>query len=161
MTVMICSLNFGLLIARAEYKQIKKRLKRGKKQGSRRGDWTNGTPPYPYEYQQWFDEKNKEMYRNEKGLVVNKEKYNIYRYMLEKVVKERVTPYQIAWELNKQRIASPRSGRWHSETVRRILVDKTHLGNISSGKSSGDGHKLKRKDSKEVVFFPEEDWIVV
>ena len=32
-------------------------------------------PLTPMEYQEWFDEKNKEMYRKEKSLVVNKEKY--------------------------------------------------------------------------------------
>lgn len=38
-------------IAIREYKAILKRLSRGKKVGSRMGMWTNGKPPYPYEYQ--------------------------------------------------------------------------------------------------------------
>lgn len=38
------------IIARQEYKQIKKRLRRGKIQGARKGLWTNGQPPLPYVY---------------------------------------------------------------------------------------------------------------
>ncbi|GAB6153679.1 recombinase family protein [Desulfosporosinus burensis] len=154
--------DFEGLMARVEYKQIKKRLKRGKKQGARRGDWTNGTPPYPYEYQEWFDEKNKEMYRNEKGLVVNKEKYEIYRYILEKVIVENVPADHVAWELNRQGKPSPRNGRWHGNTIQRILLDETHLGKVISNKSAGDGHKVKRsKDSKDVVYFPRSEWVIV
>ena len=154
--------DFEGLMARVEYKQIKKRFKRGKKQGSRRGDWTNGTPPYPYEYKQWFDTKSKELHSNEKGLVVNKEKYNIYRYIMEKIIVENVSPNEVSWELNKQGIPSPRGGIWHGGTIQRILVDETHLGKIISNKSAGDGHIIKRsKDCKALVYYPREEWIVV
>ncbi|URZ03026.1 recombinase family protein [Clostridium felsineum] len=154
--------DFEGLMARVEYKQIKKRLCRGKKQGSRRGDWTNGTPPYPYEYKQWVDEKNGEMITKKKGLVINRDKYEIYRFMIDKVLIDGITPNSIAWDLNKRGILSPRGGRWHGHTIQRILVDETHLGKIISNKSSGDGHKIKRsKDSKDVVYYPREEWVIV
>ncbi|HID0815761.1 TPA: recombinase family protein [Clostridium botulinum] len=154
--------DFEGLMARVEYKQIKKRFRRGKRQGARRGDWTNGTPPFPYVYQQWHDEKTGEMHINEKGLVVNREKYEIYRFMIDKVLLERITPNNIAWELNRRGIPSPRGGRWYGVTVQRILVDETHLGKIISNKTSGDGHKIKKsKDSKDVVYHPREEWIIV
>lgn len=154
--------DFEGLMARVEYKQIKKRFRRGKRQGSMRGDWTNGTPPFPYVYQQYYDEKNGKMYTNEKGLVVNKEKYEIYRFMIDKVLLEYIPPNQIAWELNRRGILSPRGGRWHGHTVQRILLDETHLGKIISNKTSGDGHKIKKsKDSKDVIKNPREEWIIV
>lgn len=154
--------DFEGLMARVEYKQIKKRFKRGKKQGARRGDWTNGTPPFPYVYQEWYDEKNKEHYRNDKGLVINKENYDTYRYLLEKVIVDRLTPNEISWELNRKGILSPRGGRWHGATIQRILLDETHMGKIISNKSAGDGHAVKRsKDSKDLVYFPKEEWVVV
>jgi site-specific DNA recombinase len=154
--------DFEGFIARAEYKQIKKRLKRGKKQGSRRGDWTNGTPPFPYVYQEWFDEKNKELYRNEKGLVINKENYDTYRFLLEKVIVDKMTPNELAWELNRKGIPSPRGGRWHGVTIQRILQDETHLGKIISNKSAGDGHAVKKsKDSKDLFYFPKDEWVIV
>lgn len=149
-------------IARQEYKMIKKRLKRGKKQGARRGDWTNGTPPYPYVYQQWFDEKNGKMFTNEKGLVVNRERHEIYRFLLQKIIVENLPADHVAWELNRQGIPSPRNGRWHGNTIQRILLDETHLGKVISNKSAGDGHKVKRsKNSKGVIYFPREEWVIV
>ncbi|GCD13080.1 recombinase family protein [Clostridium tagluense] len=154
--------DFEGFIARAEYKQIKKRLKRGKKQGARRGDWTNGTPPFPYVYQEWYDEKTRELFKNEKGLVINKDNYDTYRFLLEKVIVGRLTPNELAWELNRKAILSPRGGRWHGATIQRILVDETHLGKIISNKSAGDGHAIKRsKDSKDLVYFHKDEWIVV
>lgn len=154
--------DFEGLMARVEYKQIKKRLKRGKKQGSRRGDWTNGTPVFPYVYQEWYDKKNRELFRNEKGLVVDKEAYEIYRYMLEKVIVENITPNEVAWELNRKGIPSPRGGRWYGATIQRVITDETHLGKIISNKTAGDGHAVKRsKDSKEIVHFPREEWVII
>lgn len=154
--------DFEGLMARVEYKQIKKRFKRGKKQGARRGDWTNGTPPFPYVYQEWYDEKNKELYRNDKGLVINKDNFETYRYLLEKVIVDRLTPNELAWELNRKGILSPRGGRWHGATIQRILLDETHMGKIISNKTAGDGHAVKRsKDSKELIYFPKEEWVVV
>ncbi|MBU3110293.1 recombinase family protein [Clostridium lacusfryxellense] len=154
--------DFEGFIARAEYKQIKKRLKRGKKQGSRRGDWTNGTPPYPYVYQEWYDENSRELFKKDKGLVVNREKYTTYRTMLEKVIVDGITPNEIAWELNRKGSLSPRGGRWHGATIQRILVDETHMGKIISNKSAGDGHAEKRsKDSKDLVHFSKDKWVIV
>lgn len=150
------------VFARHEYKTIKKRLTRGKKQGSRKGDWTNGTPPYPYVYQEWFDEKNKEMYRKPKSLVVHRERLETYRYIMQKVIVENLPAEHVAWDLNRQGIPSPRNGRWHGHTIQRILMDETHLGLVISNKSAGDGHRVKRsKDSKDVIYFPREEWVIV
>jgi len=41
-------------------------------------------------------------------------------------------------------------------------LDETHLGMVISNKSAGDGHKVKRsKDSKDVIYFPREEWVIV
>lgn len=142
-------------LARREYKMIVKRLSQGKKVGSRRGDWTNGTPPYPYEYERWNDDYNP------KGIVVNKTKLDIYRYMIDGIIRFKMTPFEIAWELNKKRVLSPRGGLWHGNTVTRIIVDETHLGRIITNKTKGDGHKKKKKDVQKVITIPKDDWVVV
>lgn len=142
-------------IARREYKQIVKRLIQGKKVGARMGQWTNGTPPYPYEYERWGDKYN------EKGLVVNDDKLKIYRFMINSVINEGKTPTEIAWQLNKRGIPSPRNGIWHNVTVSRILHDETHLGKIITNKTKGDGHKKKKPDALEITKIPKNQWIVV
>ena len=142
-------------IARREYKQIVKRLTQGKKVGARMGMWTNGTPPYPYEYEKWGDKYNK------KGLVVNDEKLAVYRFIVDSVVNNHMTPTQIAWELNRQQVPSSRGSIWHGETVSRLLKDETHLGKIISNKTSGDGHRIKKQGAKPQTNIPRSEWVVV
>jgi DNA invertase Pin-like site-specific DNA recombinase len=142
-------------ISRREYKLIVSRLNKGKKIGSRQGYWTNGIPPYPYEYERYKDKSNL------KGLVVNDEKLKTYRYIIDAVINENKTPKQIAIELNNKKIPSPRDGLWHGNTVYRLLLDETHLGSIIANKSKGDGHKKKKANAKPVQAISKDKWVVV
>lgn len=149
------------LFARREYKKITHRLSMGKKVGAKLGAWTNGTPPMPYEYQEWIDPETNTRYYNEKGLVVNLQKLSIYRFMVDSFIKDKKSTNEIAWELNRRSIPSPRSGRWCNMTVRRLLVDETHLGKIISNKTKGDGHKNKSPNKQPFQKIPKEQWTVV
>ncbi len=148
-------------IARQEYKQIVKRLVRGKKVGARMGIWTNGKPPYPYEYENWFDPIKKEMICNKKGLVVNEEKFKTYRYIIDSAVQHKLPPNTIAYELNKKKIPAPKGQYWHGVTVYRLLLDETHLGKIISNKTQGDGHAIKKPNAKPAVRLPQSEWVIV
>lgn len=66
-------LNFLLLGSRMEYRQIVKRLKRGKLAGAEKGTWVNGTPPFPYYYD-----------RLTKLVKVDENKRYFYQVMVEK-----------------------------------------------------------------------------
>lgn len=147
--------DFKTFLARQEYSQIVKRLIQGKKIGARQGAWTNGTPPYPYEYERWKDKYN------QKGLVVNDDKLTIYRYIINSVINDNKTPSEISYELNKKNILSPRNGIWHSGTIYRLLIDETHLGKIVSNKSKGDGHKKKKPDAINNKRLPKNQWVIV
>jgi site-specific DNA recombinase len=149
------------LLARQEYKQIVKRLSQGKKVGARLGNWTNGTPPYPYVYERWFDNKTSKEKYNEKGLVVDDDKLEIYRYIIDSIVEDSKTPNEIAWELNKKKIPSPRNGIWHGLTVYRLAIDETHLGKIITNKTIGDGHKNKKPNAKPQTRIPKSEWTVI
>lgn len=142
-------------ISRREYKLIVARLSRGKKVGSRQGNWTNGTPPYPYEYERYNTKYNP------KGLVVNDEKLKVYRYIIDSVIRDNKKPKDIAVELNNKNIPSPRNGLWHSHTIYRIILDETHLGFIISNKTKGDGHKKKKSNAKPVQKLPRDKWVIV
>lgn len=145
-------------IARMEYKQIVKRLSKGKKIGSLLGQWTNGKPPYPYEYERWVNPETKVPTENKKGLVINEEKLPIYRRIVESVTIHRKTTNQIAYELNREGIISPNKKQWNGEVIRRMLLDETHLGFIISNKTKGDGHKKKKDSDKKVKVFSREQW---
>jgi site-specific DNA recombinase len=123
--------------ARQEYKMITKRLRQGKKIGARRGQWTNGIPPFPYVYQTYKNKVNK------KGLIVDDDKLPIYRDMLDQALKG-VDPKKIAENLNQRGILTSKGNYWSNVTIQRLLVDETHLGKIISNKTQGDAHKNKR-----------------
>ena len=142
-------------IARREYKQIVKRFSQGKKIGARLGMWTNGTPPYPYEYERWGNKYNP------KGLVVNDEKLEVYRYMVNSLINRNKSPKEIAVELNKMKTPSPRQKLWSGVSVYRILKDETHLGKIVSNKTKGDGHFKKKSNTEKVVVLPRDKWVIV
>ena len=146
--------DFKGLFARQEYKMITKRLRQGKKIGSRRGDWTNGAPPFPYAYQRYKDKEN------EKGLVVNDEQHILYREIVEMALNG-VTPNNIAIDLNRRGLLTRKGNYWSGSIIQRILLDETHLGKIISNKTQGDGHKNKRPNAKKAKCLPREDWVIV
>jgi site-specific DNA recombinase len=146
--------DFQGLLARQEYKMIKKRFAQGKKIGARLGNWTNGKPPFGYSY-----EKYKDKY-NEKGLVINDEESPIYKYMIQQSL-EGYTPNQVAWDLNKKGIRTRNGKLWSNVAILRILSNETYLGKIISNKSKGDGHKIKKSDSKNPIKIDKKEWIIV
>lgn len=146
--------DFAGLIARQEYKQIKKRLQQGKKIGARMGNWTNGIPPFGYSYQRYKDKFN------EKGLVVNDEEVDIFRYIVKKSL-EGVSPHKIAWELNTQGTKTRKGNNWSNVAIYRILENETYLGKIISNKQKGDGHKIKKDAADEYKRLPKNEWTIV
>lgn len=148
------------VFARREYKKITQRLSQGKKIGAKLGAWTNGTPPFPYEYQEWVDPVTHVRHYNEKGLVVNPNKLPIYRFMVDSFLKDKKSTNEIAWELNKKGIPSPKGTRWCNVTIKRMLVDETHLGKIIYNKTKGDYHK-KKPNSEKWQKIPKDQWIIV
>ncbi|WP_175538967.1 recombinase family protein, partial [Mycobacterium tuberculosis] len=94
-----------------------------------------------------------------KGLVVNQEKLKVYRFMVERYL-DGDSVADVAWQLNKMGVPSPRNGRWHDNVVHRILSDETHLGKIIANKTEGDICR-RRPGSKPFRRMPKDEWIVV
>jgi len=120
--------DFQAILAKMEYKMIKKRMRQGKVAGAKKGMWTNGSPPYPYIYN-----------RATKQIEVDTEKLKIYRAMLDKYLLGMSTQEISVW-LNKRAIAPPYTGKrnkygWSHVTVHRILISEIHLGYVIYGKS--------------------------
>jgi len=118
------------------------------------GDWTNGTPPFPYEYER-YNEKY-----NAKGLVVNDEQYKLYREIIEMALSG-MSPNKIALNLNHRGILTKKGNYWSNVIIQRLLIDETHLGKIISNKTQGDGHKNKKPNAKKVKSLPKDEWIEV
>jgi len=146
--------DFKGLLARQEYKMINKRLQQGKKIGARRGQWTNGIPPFPYVYQR-FREKY-----NEKGIVVHDERLTVYRSIIEMAL-QGISPTKIAEHLNQNGLFTTKGNYWSGVTIHRLLVDETHLGKIISNKTEGDASKNKRPNAKPFRILPRNEWVIV
>ncbi|WP_409346747.1 recombinase family protein [Paenibacillus sp. MBLB4367] len=136
------------LLARQEYKAIKRRLSRGKKIGARLGNWTNGTAPFPYLYDP-----------SRKGLIVDPVNNEIYQEMKRLIIEEGYSNERVAWYLNNKEVKSARGSVWHENQVRRLIIDETHLGRIISNKTEGSGHKNKK--TKPLRKLPREEWVIV
>lgn len=132
-----------------EYQGIVNRLKRGKVGGARDGYWTNGTPPYPYEY-----------IKEEKKLEINEEKLRVYREIIENIIQFKTPLSTIAVDFNKRGILGPRGGFWNGTTIGRIAIDLTHTGKIVINKTKGNGHKKKPKNAKKYEVIDESNWTI-
>lgn len=130
-------------IARQEYKQIKKRLVRGKKMSARLGNWSNGKAPYGYKY----DPKRK-------GLSVNDEQSKVYRMMVGWFL-EGLSSKEIAWKLNSMNIPSYTGRRWSHTTILQLLKSEVHLGRIISNKYKSNGRE------KPMTKRPKNEWLVM
>jgi len=138
---------FLTFLARQEYRMIKKRLMRGKKIGSKMGNWTNGTPSLPYIYDS-----------NKKGLIIDQEKLSTYNLIKSLFLDKLLTVENIAIELNKLGIPTPyeRGTKWYGVVVQRLLLSETHLGKIISNKTKGNTRK-----GEKIIKYPRDRWIVV
>jgi DNA invertase Pin-like site-specific DNA recombinase len=133
---------FEGLMARMEYKQTSRRFKQGKARNAKLGFWSNGKPPYPY-------------YRDseKKKAVVNPDYRPVYRRMVD-LCMQGWTFTDIAWELNKLAILSPKGGMWSHVVVGNLLQDEVHLGHIVVGKTTktATGDKIHREKEKWIVY---------
>ncbi|KRE33463.1 recombinase family protein [Paenibacillus sp. Soil724D2] len=128
--------------ARLEYKQIARRFRQGKARRAKAGFWSNGTPPFPY------------VYNNEIGKAdpSDEHRLSVYRRMIDMALSGYVAD-DIAWELNKDGIPSPRGQLWQPAVVRRLLLDEVHLGKIVVGK------KRKLVGADAIIRKKKEEWI--
>lgn len=126
--------DFEKLIARSEFRLIKKRLRQGKLSGVKQGKFVHGSPSFPYVYN-----------RTTRELDIDESKVELYRFIIDKALKGE-TCNNIAYQLNRMGIATTkRNANWGSKRVRDVVLDRTHLGEV---KFEGVWYKGKHKPLK-------------
>ena len=130
------------LMARLEYKTISRRFRQGKARRAKMGFWSNGKPPFPYIY----NPETGKAEPHEADLLV-------YRRMIDLSLNGYAAT-DIAWELNRDGIPSPRGQLWQPTVVRRLLMDEVHLGKIVVGK------KRKLVGADAIIRKPKDEWII-
>lgn len=115
---------FELVIARNEYRAIKRRLLNGRKGAVKEGRPHSGSVPYGFKWD-----------KNDKTAKVNEEKIKIYRMMIDWFLKEEMSSAAIADRLNQLEIPPPssRGKMWYGEVVTYLLLNDFHRGYVWYG----------------------------
>lgn len=112
---------FGLFMSRREYKIIKRRLIRGKKQAQKEGYYIGASLPYGFGKT-----------RGDKGYVlVPNEETPVVQMIFNKFVYEDMSLADLRDYLNNNGIKPQRIKYWSSETVKRVLRNKCYIGYIN------------------------------
>lgn len=126
--------DFEKLLARSEFRLIKKRLRQGKINGAKQGKFVHGSPSFPYIYN-----------KVTKELDIDESKVELYRFIVDKALQGE-TCNNIAYQLNKMGIPTVKRNRsWGSKRIRDIVLDRTHLGEV---KFDGNWYQGKHKPLK-------------
>ncbi|SCC62124.1 Uncharacterized protein BCZB5J_05098 [Bacillus cereus] len=125
------------LIASGEYKQILKRMQRGKKYAQQQGLWTNGIAPLGYSK----DPKTRKLFPNERAKDV--------QVIFFEIVKGTTIPSLIG-QLNNMGIKTRQGYDFKYNSIQRIINNDAYKGTIASNKTIGQ-YKPR----------PKEEWIIV
>ncbi|MGH1010099.1 recombinase family protein [Bacillus toyonensis] len=125
------------LIASGEYKQILKRMRRGKEYAQKQGLWTDGIAPLGYSK----DPKTRKLVPNERSKDV--------QFIFSEIVKGTTIP-ELIRQLNNMGIKTRQGYDFKYNSIQRIINNDAYKGTIVSNKTIGQ-YKPR----------PKEEWIIV
>ena len=134
---------FGLFMSRREYKTIKRRLVRGKRQAQQEGYFIGASLPYGY------DKK-----RIDKGnVLIPNENADIVKLIYNKYVYEGYNVSSIHEYLLRNKIKSP-TGKdsWSTSSILKILKSKTYLGYIATNTKPNRDNAIWVKGRHEAII---------
>ena len=134
---------FGLFMSRREYKTIKRRLVRGKKQAQREGYYTGPAAPFGYDRE-----------RQGKGfvLVPNPEQAEIIRFLFNKTAYDNYTTSELHEYLYQKKITSPLGLKsWSISSIRKILKNEVYIGYIRIGTTKNHQQEIVKGKHKPLI----------
>ena len=131
---------FGLFMSRREYKVIKRRLLRGRKQAQKEGYFIGSTLPFGY-----TKEKQGKGY-----VLIPDDNSKIVKLIFDKYVNENLSSQQICDYLNNLGIKSQKLDKWNTTSVRKVLRNKTYCGFIQADTDKD----LKYYEGKHKAIIP-------
>ena len=125
---------FGLFMARREYKTIKRRLYQGRIQSAKEGKWLSRAP-YGYRRVKLDGQKGYTLEPYEEEAVIIRMIFEMYVYGIELETGERrrLGIQAIAGRLNQLGIPASRRDRWTKPTIRDILNNPAYKGYVRWG----------------------------
>lgn len=151
-------IEFKAQMARFEYRQIKKRMARGRAASASEGKFIGHTPPYGYDREKLEKQKGWKLVPNPEQAPIVKQ---IFRWYIG-AEGDRLGVSLIARKLNDLGIPSPGGKDWTNCSIRTILSNPEYYGVIRSGnrpakKSIDDGSvyvSRPRASAEEVRLYP-------
>lgn len=141
---------FKAFFARAEWRAIRKRMRRGLMQTIEAGGYTANAP---YGYRQCRIGKLP-------SLEIVEDEAKFVRYIYEQYLSG-VGAQTIAQELNAMGSRPRRGAEWNRNTVRHILRNPTFAGKVAWNRVKHFRPGSHGKDKHHVVYTPEDEWILV
>lgn len=115
-------MEFSLFMSRREYKMIKKRMDRGRKQAVVEGNYMGSYRPYGYDILKT---------KTSRTLIENPEEGPIVRQIFEWTVTNNHTPGKIARMLTAMGVPTYRDEQeWNTATIKTILTNPTYTGKV-------------------------------
>lgn len=133
--------DFMDVLSSFEYKQIRKRLMRGKRAGAQKGEWNNGVAPFGYQ----VDKVNK-------TLVIIEDQAMIVRMIFSWTIQKKGSTW-IADELNRLGIKTKNKHAFSEVAIRRIVRNETYKGCLVRHRIKWNGKKKEK--------HPKENWVIV
>lgn len=127
--------DFQSVIASAEYKQIKKRLRRGRIEGARAGNWVAGITPIGYD----IDRKAKKLMPNKMEVPLIREIFNM--------ALKNLSSGEIALKLNERGYRTRKGNEFTPYAIQTILSNMTYIGYVVYKENA----KVKGRKPEEVV----------
>ena len=115
-------MEFELFMSRREYKMIKKRMDRGRKQAVVEGNYMGSYRPYGYDILKT---------KTSRTLTPNEEEAPIVKLMFEWTVRDNFTPGKIARKLTTMGVPTyTGEAEWNEGTIKTILTNPTYMGKV-------------------------------
>lgn len=133
---------FGLFMSRREYKIIKRRLMRGRKQALKEGYFIGSQTPYGF---------TKEKYDKGFVLIPKPVESDIVITIFNKFVNENYTLSEVRDYLNKNGIKTKQSKMWTSKHIRLILRNKTYIGLLGCEYKNGSPQNYVEGKHKPLI----------
>jgi site-specific DNA recombinase len=112
-------MDFQSVIAKAEYQQIRKRMRIGKIEGARQGHWVNGVAPLGYTYD-----------RQKRKLVINEAEYPLVREIFNLALKN-MSYMEIAINLNLRGFRTRQGNPFTNHSIKAILINRAYVGDVT------------------------------
>lgn len=133
--------DFMDVLSSFEYKQIRKRLMRGKRAGAEKGEWNNGVAPFGYK----VDKENK-------TLLIIEDQALIVRMVFTWTIQKKGSTW-IADELNRLGIKTKNKHAFSEVAIRRIIRNETYKGCLIRHRIKWNGKKKEK--------HPTDNWVIV